>query len=131
MNITKNQLRQLITENLNEVLKAQAVSDVDPKEFEEEERFKSFALMIDDFHTSIMDEMEGDFDNKLSLISNAIVSNRERDPAATELENHVRRLLSSHGAEIDTALGELIKQYGVEDVELAALWESPETLEEG
>ena len=131
MNITKNQLRQLITENLNEVLKAQAVSDVDPKEFEEEERFKSFALMIDDFHTSLMDEMEGDFDNKLSLISNAIVSNRERDPAATELENHVRRLLNSHGAEIDTALGELIKQYGVEDVELAALWESPETLEEG
>jgi len=25
----------------------------------------------------------------------------------------------------------LIKQYGVEDVELAALYESPETLEEG
>ena len=131
MNITKNQLRQLITENLNEVLKAQAVSDIDPKEFEEEERFKSFALMIDDFHTSLIDEMEGDFDNKLSLISNAIVSNRERDPAATELENHVRRLLNSHGAEINTALGELIKQYGVKDVELAALYESPETLEEG
>jgi len=131
MNITKNQLRQLITENLNEVLKAQAVSDIDPKEFEEEERFKSFALMIDDFHTSLIDEMEGDFDNKLSLISNAIVSNRERDPAATELENHVRRLLNSHGAEINTALGELIKQYGVKDVELAALYESPTTLEEG
>ena len=131
MNITKNQLRQLITENLNEVLKAQAVSDIDPKEFEEEERFKSFALMIDDFHTSLIDEMEGDFDNKLSLISNAIVSNRERDPAATELENHVRRLLNSHGAEINAALGELIKQYGVKDVELASLYESPETLEEG
>ena len=131
MNITKNQLRQLNTENLNEVLKAQAVSDIDPKEFEEEERFKSFALMIDDFHTSLIDEMEGDFDNKLSLISNAIVSNRERDPAATELENHVRRLLNSHGAEINTALGELIKQYGVKDVELAALYESPTTLEEG
>jgi len=131
MNITKNQLRQLITENLNEVLKAQAVSDIDPREFEEEDRFKSFALMIDDFHTSLIDEMEGDFDNKLSLISNAIVSNRERDPAATELENHVRRLLNSHGAEINTALGELIKQYGVKDVELAALYESPTTLEEG
>ena len=87
--------------------------------------------MIDDFHTSLIDEMEGDFDNKLSLISNAIVSNRERDPAATELENHVRRLLNSHGAEINTALGELIKQYGVKDVELAALYESPTTLEEG
>ena len=131
MNITKSQLRQLITEGLNEALKAQAVSDVDPKEFEEEDRSKSFALMIDDLHTSIMDEMEGDFDNKLSLISNAIVSNRERDPAATELENHVRRLLSVHGAQINTALGELIKQYGVEDVELSALYAGPETLEEG
>ena len=131
MEITKNQLRQLITENLNEALKAQAVSDIDPREFEEEDRSKSFALLIDGLHTSIMDELEGDFDSRLSLISNAIVSNRERDPAATELENHVRRLLNSHGAEIDAALGELIKQYGVEDVELAALYENPETLEEG
>ena len=93
MKLTSATLKQLIKESLNEVLKAQRVDDVDPKDYEPEERYQSFALMIEDLHTRFMETFEGDFDQKLSLISNAIVSSREGDARedAEELEKQVGR----------------------------------------
>ena len=108
MKITKQQLKNIIEEELKEALHLEdydaPLSNLDIKMNE----------LSNDFLSVIMGDQK--VEEHLSMLANAIVSN-ENNPQARDLQQDIMDLLNRTATQLGDELDSLISAHGVKDVE--------------
>ena len=115
MKITKQQLKNIIEEELKETLQASDVlGDLEDYDAPLSDSDIKMNELSNEFLSIIMGNQKGE--EHLSMLANVIVSN-ENNPQARDLQQDVMDLLNKTAIQLGAELDSLISAHGVKDVE--------------